>query len=600
MTPRLAAAIGLAGLLPGCSVRLFSTATDPITMNQCSAASDCGAGAQCSAGACFTTKGSLDHVLLEIVPEATSSSSGGLSFLYPQSGLSNGTRHLDVSVSHASVVATIQVDASSFPTGCTNLPSKSTSIEGVVEYVPAASNDFPIAGLSAAPISVNVARHPTDPSTNNPYGPVTLAPGTYDIYVQPKSPISCALPPRMLRGVEVAAKDADLSGPPGTLSMPAPLELRGKVTRNSPDPNETLAGWQVDLIEPQGGRVISTSAGWANTGPLQVSNFSIDYLPVAVASSNAATAAISASNGPILRMRPPDAMASRAPTVYWSLSAIDYDGDGVVNLDLSGVPTSSQLVSVSGHVLAGADGVPAALQFLSMSLDGTMGLTASFNQSVTADASGAYTTALFPGDYKIVAANSGAGGGSTTPSTWAITTQEVPVHAGSSLIHDVPLSPKRVVQGTAWAGAGSRPALGSIVQALPAIVPDRLDVWRGALAQTPIVPGAANVAVSPVDGSFTISLDPGIFDLTVEPADGSNFASWVWPQAQIGSSPLAPRLPFPVPIEGNLDDGTNPLPNALVRAYAKVPGGAAVTKVGDTRTDSNGHYVLLLPPDFGP
>ncbi|HEY3593125.1 MAG TPA: hypothetical protein VGL13_04605, partial [Polyangiaceae bacterium] len=110
-----------------------------------------------------------------------------------------------------------------------------------------------------------------------------------------------------------------------------------------------------------------------------------------------------------------------------------------------------------------------------------------------------------------------------------------------------------------------------------------------------------------VDASFALPLDTGTFDIVVQPPDGANFAWWVWPQAQIsvpssGSDtlPIAPTLPFPVAVEGNLDDGTAPLPNAIVHAYAKVAGGSTVSKVGDARTDASGHYVLLLPPSFGP
>jgi hypothetical protein len=130
-------------------------------------------------------------------------------------------------------------------------------------------------------------------------------------------------------------------------------------------------------------------------------------------------------------------------------------------------------------------------------------------------------------------------------------------------------------------------------------------VWHGALAQTPTVPNGANIGVSQVDGSFSLPLDPGMFDLSVQSVDGSSFAWWVWPQALVGAPSstgdvlaVSPRLPFPVPMEGTLSDGKQPLANALVHAYAKVPGGAAVTKVGDTRTDSSGHYLLLLPPGF--
>lgn len=599
---RLAAPVALLGILSGCSVRLLSTDAAPVTTNQCKVDGDCGGSAQCSSGACYATAGSLDEVLFEIVPEATSFTSGGLSFLSAESALGKGNRHLDVTLKPASFFAQIQVDDSSFPAGCIGIPSQPTPIEGVVQYIPSASGDFPAGSIAPTPITVGVAAHRDGTS-----GQAKLPLGTYDIYVQPNSPAPCALPPRMLRGIEVTA-NVNSAAPPATLTLPAPSALQGKVTRESGDPNESLAGWQVDLIEPQEGRVISTSAGWPEIGqiPVTSSNFSISYLPVTIAQGNTSSTGNAPNSSPILRMRPPASMAARAPTVYWALSAIDFDGDGSVNLNLSGVPTSSKLVTISGRVVGGSAGVPATLQFVSTSLAGAMGLTASFSQSVTTDASGAYTTALFPGDYKVVAAPSSAPAGSLAASPWAITTQDITVQTAPSQNVGVPLSAKRLVQGIALAGDGSTPALGSVVRAVPSVLTDWAGVWRSALAQTPIVPGGATVGVSSADGSFALSLDPGTFDLSVEPADGSNFAAWVWPHAQIaapssgGVMAIAPRLPYPIRVEGNLDDGTSPLSNALLRAYAKVPGGTAVTKVGDTRTDSAGHYILLLPPGFGP
>jgi hypothetical protein len=46
--------------------------------------------------------------------------------------------------------------------------------------------------------------------------------------------------------------------------------------------------------------------------------------------------------------------------------------------------------------------------------------------------------------------------------------------------------------------------------------------------------------------------------------------------------------------------GPRALRGAAVRAYAKVPMGTGVAKVGDTRTDDTGHYLLRLPPNFAP
>src|SRR5262249_5127353 len=158
-----------------------------------------------------------------------------------------------------------------------------------------------------------------------------------------------------------------------------------------------LAGWQVDVIEPLDGRVISTTWSWPQgTALQQPTNFSIIYQPVTVMGSSPTSAV--ALTSPILRMRPPDGQMYKAPVVYWSLSAIDLDGDGTASLDLSNLPSPDQMLSVVGHVRnSSGQGVAATVQYLSTTLDGTKGLTASFNRSVTTDATGAYHTMLYPG-----------------------------------------------------------------------------------------------------------------------------------------------------------------------------------------------------------
>jgi hypothetical protein len=602
----LSCAVGLTATASACSIQVVPTLQERVATNQCTTNADCGSGATCTTGVCFSNSGSIDDVLLEIVPDAASSRVGGLSFLSAESGVGHGEQHLDITLAPASFNVQVQVAGADLPSDkCPYVAMRSLSIQATLEFARSSSmGGFAILGLPKVPITFD-----TRLQNGSWVRAAALAPGTYDIYIEPKSSPNCAFAPKMLRGVEVSS-DVVGSAPPATLKLPTPLNLSGKVQRYSSNPLETLAGWQVDLIEPQDGRVISTSVQWPSGVPA-VTNFSIDYQPVSIMAASSSASNNLAANSPILRIRPPDAMAFKAPTVYWVLSTIDLNGDGSVSLDLSGLPTSDRLVSVSGRVTGAGSGVPTALQFLSVSLEGTKGLTASFNQSVTADANGAYTTTLFPGRYKLIAApNRGlasAGETGVTASTWAITTQEVPVQAGSDQTLDVvELSPKRVVQASVSAGARGGPAFGATIEAVPAFLPDNLGVLRGALAQTPILPDTASASVSPVDASFSLLLDPGVFDLSVRPSDGSNFAWWVSPGVQI-TAPSAgeslqlppPHLPYPVALQGKLqgvlDNGKAPLPNAVVRAYAKVAGGTGVAKVGDTRTDSAGHYLLALP-----
>jgi hypothetical protein len=69
------------------------------------------------------------------------------------------------------------------------------------------------------------------------------------------------------------------------------------------------------------------------------------------------------------------------------------------------------------------------------------------------------------------------------------------------------------------------------------------------------------------------------------------------------------KLPFPLPIHGSVAigevDATQPVPNALIRAYvfltpegqysATPPTNGAVIQVAETRSDDAGRYELLIP-----
>lgn len=181
--------------MSACSVRFVATDEGPVTTNQCSTNQNCGPGASCLAGACFATRGAIDNVLLEFVPQV-SSSGGGLSFLSSHGGVGSGNRHLDVALHPASFNAAINANGASFPSDCTQVPSDQISVEGLIEFTPASSSgEFPTYGLVAAPVTVNVAAQ----TNGGLFGRTLLAPGTYDIYVQAKSPLKCALPPLFLR-----------------------------------------------------------------------------------------------------------------------------------------------------------------------------------------------------------------------------------------------------------------------------------------------------------------------------------------------------------------------------------------------------------------
>ncbi|HKQ70858.1 MAG TPA: hypothetical protein VJT73_16040 [Polyangiaceae bacterium] len=624
--------VSCVALATGCSVKVAADAAEPTVTNVCQASSDCGGGAICTAGACYAKSGAIDEVLLEVVPAADSPASG-LSFLSVQTGVKQGGKGRDITLPKATTFpAQVQLNASNIAVAyhletCDKFLGGKPTIPARIRYVRTGSvSGVPLLGLPSTPVIVETVRA-TNASTGGFTASVSLAPGTYDVYVEPLSTGACTLAPRILRGIDVptSLSGAGLATPPATIELAPPVALNGVVRRK----DASLIGWAVDVIEPQEGRVISTSAPLGATSGLSATtNFVITYQPLAVeVGGKRATSSPTIGTSALIRVRPPAEMEAKAPVVYWDLSAVDLHGTGKVDLDMSGVPEPASLVKVKGRVRGEADaGFPAKLQVFSTNLEGAAGLTASFSAVATTDAEGRYEIELFPGSYRVIATpqmmsadllvtakEDGKPSGANALNPWAITERQWAVTSASTEQDDLVLYPKRIVQGVARAGIGDALALGATLDAIPAILPGQLGILRGVLAQTPVSPQSASVVVRSADAQFSLPLDPGDFDISLRPSDASNFAWWVWPAAHIEPSDksgqalaIQPHLALPIILEGSLqatlDDGVthSTLKSAAVRAYAKSPSGAGVVKVGDARTDDTGHYRLLLPASFGP
>jgi hypothetical protein len=440
----------------------------------------------------------------------------------------------------------------------------------------------------------------------------------------------CEVGPYVLRGV-VLSEGAMPNGPHATIDLPRPVLLDGTVVRTM---GGQLVGWTLDVVEPQEGRVISTLGPVGFAGMNAVTNFkTITYQPPTLSQAVVAPSANNPGAGsPLVRLTPPPDMLASAPTVYWDLAAADINGVDAtghekVSLVMTGVPIPSQLVDVTGTVTGdtgtgNATGVRASLRFFALSLANAAGINAVFNPAVVTDDQGSYSIKLFPGQYRVVATPDvntldaiatpppSTGGatpsGASVASRWAITERVVSIaKAGNQVIQ---LADKIRLHGTAVSDK-NLPAMGATFQAVPSILLTKVGVLRSALAQTPALPPSASVPiVDDKNGAFTLPVDPGAFDLSLRPADTSNFAWWVLPAEEITADiEVKAKLPLPVPIEGTITINAPTaaeqtrrvvLGSASVRAYAKVPGGTGVTKVGETRTDDLGHYRLGLPASF--
>lgn len=630
----------------GCSVKLLPDNETPSVANTCQASSDCGgSNASCENSVCVASSGSIDEVLVEVTPDSQSEF-GGLSFVATLDGVMTADRNRAIDLPTAlSFVPQVRANLADFP----NCPMDGgkQQLAARIEYTRVSSvGGVPILGLPKVSITVDV--QPAAMSmpvlvNSQPAQGVSLFPGTYDIYVTPAVDPAvldknkgCEIGPLILRGV-VAAEGAPSSAPHATIDLPKPVVLDGTVLRGM---GSTLVGWTLDIVEPLEGRVISTLGPLGATSMNGLTNFqTITYLPPAVAPSADPQGPDTNNPGagsPLVRLTPPPEMIASAPTVYWELAAadingVDANGHEKVSLDMTGVPIPDQLVEVTGQV-TGQDkkdvGVPSTLRFFSISLEGALGITAVFNPSVMTDDQGRYTIKLFPGQYRVVATpdvttqdalaaasaapDAATPSGASVASPWAITeVAQLAIAKTGNLPQPIGLTPKIILQGTAKSDPKDAPAMGATFEVVPSILLSKVGVLRSALAQTPSLPPSASVPIiDDKNGAFLLPVDPGDFDLSLRPADTSNFAWWVLPAKKIdaasASSSLMARLMLPVPIEGTItipsrDDATVRvvLRSASVRAYAKVPSGTGVTKVGETRTDDSGHYSLGLPASFG-
>jgi hypothetical protein len=116
------------------------------------------------------------------------------------------------------------------------------------------------------------------------------------------------------------------------------------------------------------------------------------------------------------------------------------------------------------------------------------------------------------------------------------------------------------------------------------------------------------------NGNFSAQIDPGLYDITVQPVEGSRFP-WIvdttltFPPPN-NAKPLNLSVPAPALMSLTIQDSTpSPVQQALVRAYAFVPCTPSVAtgmttepcndvavQIGEAVTDANGSFEMYLAP----
>jgi hypothetical protein len=209
--------------------------------------------------------------------------------------------------------------------------------------------------------------------------------------------------------------------------------------------------------------------------------------------------------------------------------------------------------------------------------------------SARLDGSGAstYSLDLPPGDYRLTIRPLDLGHAVTTVKPFTVLPS-----AGTSFAQDISVDVPSPVTGSASISDG-RALAGATVVVVP--------VACGPTGSTQCLPRGAQTTTA-ADGSFQLSLDPGTYQLRVEPQEGTRFPWVVVSSLLVGPTPVVvPPITVPAPVYAGLrlqDAYGNPIVAAIVRVYQVPTAGTAVeaVEIGAAMTDATGHYDMYLAP----
>jgi len=603
----------LLSLVCACDVASVREAPSAIAHNQCQSAADCGGGS-CVDMQCRTNTGTLQTVLFEVTPPADNSAIAGLQFLVPKD-VSDGQGSLELGQ-----IAQVSGRVTAMKRSCTALfgdagnelvATRDTSMPAQLSLVPATNK----LGLYSPRAIVQ-----SEVSSDATYFgfSVSVPPGFYDIYVEPKRQPdqSCPIPPQLLLKQEIKAGLLQLG-----IDLPEPSMFEFHVSWQSE--GETLDGWVVDMLDPVSGRVIS------NRVPLTVASKTddgkTDYrATLAYSSVTGVGAASLQQQDQLLRLSPPDGLADTdaKPTIFMARSALGLfkPGSGT----LTGFSSLPAPVRVFGQVTSvgqidpgkvGPQPVAATITLAATEITGLdRGVLASFVRTVTVSDNGKpFEVYLLPGKYRVSTVPLlSIDPSRTNDTTFAadVRTWTVPSSPEVQQGKLIELSRSLAVFGQVLDASGD-PVATAQVQAAPS--PQSLsqpDYLLESLDGSPFVPRATASEVTS-SGNFALKTDPGTFDITVRPNANTGFAWLVMPNVEVrapnGLGLGSVSMPLPVPYRGTVTmaDSADVVPGALVRAYIYVKDGAytteddlsaqSVLQVAETRAGKDGVFDVLIP-----
>ncbi len=583
--------LAVAAAAAGCGVATLEGAGYVGPKNTCS--SSCGDGASCVDGACLAQKTSYPF-LLEITPPTTAHFAPDTTFTHCIADQTGGERDLDLpapAVIYARIDAPAVSCTNGKPLGVALRLQRSPSLPG------AADDSFEVRGA---------------PSDSRPDGvSLTVAPGTYDVYVAPTD--DCALeqvPPYPLgtrtfgSGAQKLVVSYSAALPQFNVSLVdetgAPLAPQGGSA-----PSEAR---DLSLIAKSTGALVSTIArtcGHEGSATLTlapvVANDPTDPL------AHDYLLRVTPAASPCGSTTPPAVQPSY--DVEFAGLSVDGSAAGTVAVLRSSKVTA---VAAFGDVRAIVSSTPvaAAVVLKSTSLAVPAGAklgTPFFVANIDADAtSGKYYVEAPAGAYHAVVVPD-----ATTP--YAVWAADVTLQAGKS-VASIVVPPKAPVLGLVVAPDGTSFKIGSvdalaIVDTSAGALPNRSQSAPFSLAKAA---GAADYTQN-----VSLSLDRGQYDLVARIPEASGFPWLILPQIDVPQPTTSnPQLTLgtltvnsPVRLSGVVrDPNGDPVSHATVRARAVLLGAGATSDpstctftsaraatIAETQTDENGNYSLMVP-----
>ena len=414
------------------------------------------------------------------------------------------------------------------------------------------------------------------------YSARLVAGARYDVVVEPTSDVLLAfgddspsalgtLPPLYIDGIGIEAPpggsfELGIDYPSSLVDPCAPdrlveCTLSGEILSTDGETEIAQPGLRVRAVQRETGRIVSSITETNENGMFEVR--------------------VSAQAGEYVLRVTPGTGSEAFPSLSFD-PAFFFPQDPILRILVPRI----QPVQFSGRVADSVErAVPnAAVQLSSDAIfDPSLQIVGSFSASATTDAEGRFSASLLPGVYQITV---------TPPEdverTWgALAVESQRVQAGTEDV-DLRLPSQVGLQGEVQTFDGD-PAGGVTVQARSLGV---------------LVDGArTQQTTSDLEGVYAMSLDEGIYDVSVRVTSESGFP-WLVQSTQVLGRDAERNytLPPPVVVRGTVRSSDSmPVSAAPIRAYVLLLPGLSADRqrpvqVAQTQTDEDGNYRLLFAP----